>query len=183
MSEKAILAPKNCTVDFLNELVSDRFPGERQTFVSADSTNEPDDATRFPMEYLNTLTPSGLPPHSLHLKKNMILMLIRNLNPREGLCNGTRLILDEATKNIIKCKIATGDHQGKEVIIPRIELACKDGDFPFNWRRRQFPVRPAFAMTINKSQTCWSNSQTCWSVVRRTRVYSWSTICRCIKGW
>ena len=25
-------------------------------------------------------------------------------------------------------------------------------ELPFFWRRRQFPVRPAFAMTINKSQ-------------------------------
>ena len=25
-------------------------------------------------------------------------------------------------------------------------------EYPFEWQRRQFPVRPAFAMTINKSQ-------------------------------
>ena len=35
------------------------------------------------------------------------------------------------------------------VLIPRIAL---DGEFPFEWRRRQFPVRVCFAMTINKSQ-------------------------------
>jgi len=34
----------------------------------------------------------------------------------------------------------------------RIALQPKDGDFPFEWRRRQFPVRVCFAMTINKSQ-------------------------------
>ena len=26
------------------------------------------------------------------------------------------------------------------------------GDFPWGWKRSQFPVRPAWAMTINKSQ-------------------------------
>ncbi len=46
----------------------------------------------------------------------------------------------------------SGDHAGEEIFIPRIELTTKDGDFPFQWKRRQFPVRPAFAMTINKSQ-------------------------------
>ena len=25
-------------------------------------------------------------------------------------------------------------------------------EYPFEWQRRQFPVRPAFGMTINKSQ-------------------------------
>ena len=82
----------------------------------------------------------------------MILMLLRNLNPREGLCNGTRLILKKSTSCLLQCKIASGHHQGKDVLIPRIELSAKDGDFPFAWRRRQFPVRAAFAMTINKSQ-------------------------------
>merc|ERR1711947_29931 len=28
----------------------------------------------------------------------------------------------------------------------------KPGEYPFEWHRRQFPVRPAFAITINKSQ-------------------------------
>ena len=38
------------------------------------------------------------------------------------------------------------------VLIPRIMLRSKDREFPFEWSRRQFPVRVAFAMTINKSQ-------------------------------
>lgn len=28
----------------------------------------------------------------------------------------------------------------------------QDGDFPFRWKRRQFPVRLSFSMTINKGQ-------------------------------
>ena len=31
-------------------------------------------------------------------------------------------------------------------------LRPKEREFPFEWSRRQFPVRVAFAMTINKSQ-------------------------------
>ena len=152
IAERAILAPKNSTVDSISSLISEQFPGEAHILYSADSTNDPDDATRFPVEYLNSLTPAGLPPYRLFLKNDMILMLLRNLNPREGLCNGTRLILKTSTSCLLHCKIASGDHQGKDVLIPRIELSAKDGDFPFAWRRRQFPVRAAFAMTINKSQ-------------------------------
>ena len=38
------------------------------------------------------------------------------------------------------------------MLIPRITFIPKAGDFPFDWQRRQFPVRVAFATTINKSQ-------------------------------
>jgi len=46
----------------------------------------------------------------------------------------------------------TINNMTKEVAIPRIMLKPKQGEFPFDWSRRQFPVRLAFATTINKSQ-------------------------------
>eukprot|EP00644_Phytophthora_capsici_P010218 jgi/Phyca11/120393/e_gw1.41.95.1 len=48
----------------------------------------------------------------------------------------------------------TGERHGQDVFIPRI-VFLSDGDtreFPFRLRRKQFPVQPAFAMTINKAQ-------------------------------
>ena len=41
---------------------------------------------------------------------------------------------------------------GTKVFLPRIELSPSDGDPPFALKRRQFPIRPAFAMTINKAR-------------------------------
>ena len=38
------------------------------------------------------------------------------------------------------------------VLILRITFIPKPGEYPFEWQRRQFPVRPSFAITINKSQ-------------------------------
>ena len=46
----------------------------------------------------------------------------------------------------------TGTHAGNQVFLPRIPICPSDLDMPFKLRRLQFPVRPAFAMTINKSQ-------------------------------
>ncbi|ETI45260.1 hypothetical protein F443_10106 [Phytophthora nicotianae P1569] len=46
------------------------------------------------------------------------------------------------------------ERHGQDVFIPRI-VFLSDGDtreFPFRLRRKQFPVQPAFAMTINKAQ-------------------------------
>jgi hypothetical protein len=50
----------------------------------------------YPEEFLNTLTSNGLPPHVLKLKiacPVMLLMLLRNIDPTNRICNGTRLII------------------------------------------------------------------------------------------
>ena len=83
----------------------------------------------------------------------MPLMLLRNLNPKKGLCNGTRLIFQRLHKtHLLECTIAGGEFDNRIVLIPRITLQPKEKEFAFEWSRRQFPVRVSFAMTINKSQ-------------------------------
>jgi ATP-dependent DNA helicase PIF1 len=77
-------------------------------------------------------------------------MLLRNINPRQGLCNGTKLIYDNTIDSkLLQCRIVGSE---RVVLIPRITFIPKAGDYPFEWHRRQFPVRIAFATTINKSQ-------------------------------
>ena len=77
-------------------------------------------------------------------------MLLRNLNPRQGLCNGTRLVFDTIVQSrLLQCRIVGSN---RIVLIPRITFIPKVGEYPFEWERRQYPVRPAFAITINKSQ-------------------------------
>ncbi len=49
-------------------------------------------------------------------------MLIRNLNIKKGLCNGTRLQITDLKKNFIQAKILTGENEGEIVAIPRIKL-------------------------------------------------------------
>ena len=47
----------------------------------------------------------------------------------------------------------TGTHAGHIVFIPRIALTTtKDCHLPFTLTRRQFQIKPSYAMTINKSQ-------------------------------
>jgi ATP-dependent DNA helicase PIF1 len=100
---------------------------------------------------LNSLNPSGTAPHELKLKKGALIMLLRNLNTNRGLCNGTRLIVTDLKPNLIITKVLTGSNAGNIVFIPRIDLTS-DSDLPFLMRRKQFPLKLAFAMTINKSQ-------------------------------
>ncbi|GMF31498.1 unnamed protein product [Phytophthora fragariaefolia] len=90
----------------------------------------------------------------LTLKKGAPIMMMLNLNPDLGLCNGTRLRIVELKPHVIHATIMAGERQGQHVLIPRI-VFISDGDtrvFLFRLRRKQFPVVPAFAMTVNKVQ-------------------------------
>jgi hypothetical protein len=154
LSSRAILSPKNEDALPINNLIIERLEGDLKVYYSIDSidSDNEQEAVNYPTEFLNSLTPSGLPPHKLHLKVGAVIMLLRNLNTRRGLCNGTRLVVEELKNNFIKAKVLTGNSSGDQVLIPRIDLIPSDEEIPFQLRRRQFPVRLAFAMTINKSQ-------------------------------
>ena len=52
--------------------------------------------------------------------------------------------------HVIEVTILTGCAKGEDVFIPRIPLIPTD--LPFEFKRIQFPIKLAFAMTINKSQ-------------------------------
>ena len=152
---KAILTPTNAYVDNMNNLAINMIQGN--LFISTSIDSIADDETgeksaMFPVEYLNSLSISGMPKHILRLKIGAPLILIRNLNTKKGLCNGTRLQLLSYTPYLIRVKILNGSHEGEETHLPRINLTSNDSDLPFELNRRQFPVQIAFCMTINKSQ-------------------------------
>jgi hypothetical protein len=55
-------------------------------------------------------------------------------------------------QHVIEAEVATGPVKGQWVFIPRLSITPSDTErMPFIMRRRQFPVRLAFAMTINKA--------------------------------
>ena len=79
-------------------------------------------------------------------------MLLRNLNQRAGLCNGTRLTVTSIGEWTIEAKIMNEHHENQTFAIPRITLSLKSNKWPFVLQRRQYPIRVCYAMTINKSQ-------------------------------
>lgn len=157
LKEQAILTPKNETVHELNDFLMNMIPGEGRIYLSSDSVcktsiKTDDDDLLYPTEFLNTLRFSGIPNHDIHLREGTPIMLLRNLNQYEGLCNGTRLIVTRLGKWSIRGDIISGNNVGKNVTIPRIIMLPRDSKWPFQLNRRQLPVAPCFAMTINKSQ-------------------------------
>lgn len=82
LSRRAILTPLNETVNEINSKLGERFPGDAWHCYSADEVKKSDDAYAAPTELLNSFNDiEGLPQHKLTLKKNMPIMLLRNLSP------------------------------------------------------------------------------------------------------
>jgi ATP-dependent DNA helicase PIF1 len=157
MVSKAILTPKNVNVDIISDMMMERIPGEFVIYPSADSISLPEDSAAeqpqlYSPEFLRSLKIPELPPGELKLKIGVPIILLRNLNPSEGLCNGTRLIVRGLQSKVIDAEIITGSHIGKRVFIPHITLIALESKLPFTLNRRQFPVRVAFSLSINKSQ-------------------------------
>ena len=156
--QRAILAPQNTEVQDINSAILQIFKGEERAYHSIDRVQDDHDGTHevednyYPTEFLNSINIGGLPPSKLELKPGVPLMLLRNLDPANGLCNGTRMRLLNSTYRVLQVKILTGTEAGRAAFIPRITLESNKGELEFLLKCRQFPVRLAFAMTINKSQ-------------------------------
>lgn len=111
------------------------------------------------------------------LKEGAMIILLRNLNAILGLVNGTRLMVTGLKDHVLGCLIASGalldasgitstrihpepnarsgPRAGQMVFIPRMDCSPSDNrsvQLFFTLIRKQFPVRLAFCMTINKAQ-------------------------------
>ena len=150
--QSAILSAWNDEVDTINDECLKKMNSLTEyTLRSNDElANEPGQVM-YPTEFLNSLTPSGFPLFNLRVKIGSPVMLLRNINPSKGLCNGTRIKITHVSNNLIKGIVLNGTNIGSEALLPRI-LFTTDDTSPFQFTRRQFPIKLAYAMTINKCQ-------------------------------
>ena len=80
--------------------------GEHMEYLSSDSVDKSDtiESCHFnslTTEFLNSLATSGMPNHSIKLKIGSPIMLLRNLDQTQGLCNDTRLIVTRLANHVI----------------------------------------------------------------------------------
>ncbi|XP_050915976.1 uncharacterized protein LOC127131081 [Lathyrus oleraceus] len=152
MVQRAILTPTNDDVQKLNDMIIDQFPGEEHSLLSFDEV-EGDNHNLCQQEFLNSIAQDSLPPHILKIKKGAPLMLLRNLDPKYGLGNGTRLLCRGLFMNMLDVEIFIGSNARNMLFFPIIKIKTSASDeLPFVLTRKQFPVRLSFAITINKSQ-------------------------------
>ena len=104
----------------------------------------------------------GVPPHALRLKIGAICTLERNLSMEKGLVHNARVIVKTLNTQIVTVSLlrpnfdpsSTQEYVEQEHLIPRITFLFKPfhGRMPFHVRRRQFPLRLAYAITFNSCQ-------------------------------
>ena len=138
-----------------NELLTNQMPGNGELYHSVNTADTDDvaaDQEELSREFLTSIQLPSLPPAHLRLKVGMPVMLLCNLRPSEGLCNGTRLVITRLEQRLVEARILTGEWKDTVHLIPRIDLHSALKELLFILICHQFPIRPCFAMTVNKSQ-------------------------------
>ncbi|XP_025702672.1 uncharacterized protein [Arachis hypogaea] len=121
---RSILAPTLDVVTEVNNHVMSLIPGNERIYLSSDTLINEDghlESELYTMstESLNALNCSGIPQHRLVLKIGVPVMLLRNIDQSNGLCNGTRMQVRRLGDHIIECVILAGRNTGEVVFIPR----------------------------------------------------------------
>ncbi|OWZ18058.1 Helitron helicase [Phytophthora megakarya] len=152
--DRAILVPTNASVRRINEMVADCGPsnGRNKGLPVSRSLEGVADPNVFEEAFLKSLNFSGIPLHKIALKVRTPIIMIRNFNSDAGLCYETRLPVVSLRERSIEATIMSGTFKEKTVCIWHIGFysGFDDIEFPFKLRWKQFPVVPAFVMTIYK---------------------------------
>ena len=112
-------APLNESVTKINSKLIDIMPASSKLYKSIDNAISDDEATHYPLEFLNSIETSGLPPHKLNIKIRMPVMGLRSLNPPRFM-NGTRCIVTKPLRNVMEVKIAARPFKNETHVIPLI---------------------------------------------------------------
>ncbi|KAI9112509.1 hypothetical protein K1719_016432 [Acacia pycnantha] len=125
----------------------DMLPGEPYEFLSCDSvckSSEDSDSfdNLYTIEFLNTISCSGMPPHKLTLKVGAPIMLLRNIDQSFGLCNGTRLRVTQLGKTVIEAVTLNGSHPNQKVLIHRMDMNPSESRWPFSHETETIPYHP-----------------------------------------
>ena len=145
--ERCILAPRDREVHEINRIALERFPGSQRDLLSTDRALDPQtELPSVPIEFLHGSTVSGFSfttAARLSLKEGCPIMLLYDMAPGSGMCEGSRGIVTTIGIRVLKIRMLSG----QTGLVPKIPVHSTDGI-----QRLQFPVTLAFAMTIEKAQ-------------------------------
>ena len=167
----------------MNDDMVERIPGDLHTFHSIDTVTDVDNCTMFPTEFLNSLNLSGLPEHTLKLKENTVVILLRNMGIYAGHCNGTRYLVKEIGEyRLILHKLdAKGDDKTKILVLPLIPCHYGGRNFPFELTQLQFPLKIVFALAINRAQGTICSKM--WHFAPKECLDPWASVCCFFSVW
>jgi ATP-dependent DNA helicase PIF1 len=110
--EWGILGPTLDAVEHVKKFLLSLVPRDEKEYISFDLVCKSDENNEvqsewFTTEFLNNIKFSDIPNHKLRFKVGCPVMLMRNIDQATGLCNGTRLIVDNLWKNFIGATVIT----------------------------------------------------------------------------
>jgi hypothetical protein len=131
-----------------------RLPGECIEMPASDFYVECADPDAFPHDYIETLQMKGAPPWMLQFKIGGRYMCIRNIDLPRGIINGTMLKLIAIGRHYATFKVLTGKSAGSiEILLKSVfSISSEASGLPFTIIRRQFPIIPAYCLTVHKAQ-------------------------------
>ncbi|XP_064109609.1 uncharacterized protein LOC135217572 [Macrobrachium nipponense] len=150
--ERAILAPKNESVTKLNLQVQGMLPGNGKSYDSIDIVMDPSGAVNYPTEFLNPLNPPGF--KRLHYPVRLAFAM--TINKAQGQCLRVAGInLEQPCFSHGQLYVAcsrVGSQERLFILSPEGKTKNIVYQKTLHFKRLHYPVRLAFAMTINKAQ-------------------------------
>jgi hypothetical protein len=106
-------------------------------------------------DYLSLLRHPGMPNHELHLKAGSLAVLMRNFSIKDGLVKNARVLVRTIRRNYVEVSLIrqlNGLTTLRNFCLPRINFEFRPPNTNFTVRRKQFPLRLAYATTFNSCQ-------------------------------
>jgi hypothetical protein len=149
-----ILALTLETCALINNMCFDKLPGNKVEMPAADHYVDCCDPDAFPHDYVESLAIKGAPPFMLNFKVGGRYMCIRNLDVPRGIINGTMLKLIAFGQWHATFEVISGKSAGSIELFTKatFTLTSEASGLPFTIVRRQFPVIPAYCLTVHKAQ-------------------------------